>query len=334
MPRLLAMRYAATLPAAAADAVSQPQDTAQEGTSESQYKSIARPSWRSTSATAAGSPSKSRWQASLSSSMDKLRALTSSTPQSKPAADPLDVPSMQHDSAEAVQSEQHAGAQEQPAPQQHSQQGGASRSYVPSWGATRYLPTFVPFGGQHHLYAPAAASGASPLLSRAVRPPESSEAEDSEALAALESHEDSSPRPRASAGAEEHQKAGSYPSSRGSKEQPEVQPASRPGTPPESASGRAQVDAQRAADARKYSLSLTIYHRMFTMRERAAAICSAVWSTNEGGPRAAVKLCQDLAPLMHVTAACAQLPILPPSPIQPAAPEPAYRRYSTHLTIP
>lgn len=319
------MRYAASLPAAAAEAVSQPQAAAQEDTAsadtpvaESGDKGFARPAWHSPSATAAGPPLRSRWHTSLSLSMDKLRALTSGTAQSRPVADPLDA-STQQDIAEPVQGEQHAAAQEQPAPQQQSQQGGALRSYVPSWGPARYLPTFVPFGGQHHLYAPATASAAAPLLSRAVRFVETFEAEDAEALAALGSQEDSFPGPQAPAGPEEHQRASSYLSSKASREQPEAQAASRPSTPPVPPTGTAQEEAETADGARRYTLSLTTYHRMYTMRERAAAVCSAAWSPNEHTPRPAVQRCQDLAPSMLMTGASAQMPILQPSPVQPSA---------------
>ena len=329
VPRLLAMRYAASLPAAAADAVSQPQPAAQEDAaradmpaSASGDKGFARPSWDSTSATAAGSPSRSRWHTSLSSSMDKLRALTSGTAQSRPAADPSDG-STQQDIAEPVQGEQHAAALEQPAPQQQGLQGGALRPYVPSWAPARYLPTYVPFGGQHHLYAPATASAATPLLSRAVRSAETFEAEDAEALAALESQKDSVPGPQAPAGPEEHQRASSYLSSKGRREQPEVQAASRPGTPPGLPPGTAQVEAETTYGARRYTLPLTTYHRMYTMRERAAAICSAAWSTDKHRSRPAVQLCQDLAPSMLMTGATAQMPILQPLPVQPSA---SYRR--------
>ena len=330
MPRLLAMRYAASLPAAAAEVVSQAQTAAQEEVTASQASAPehgseggAQPSWRSISASPAGFPSRPRWHASLSSGMDKLRALTGTTAQIRPASGPLDTQS-QLSAAPAKHDEQRTNEQEEPVLQQQSQHIIPTRSYVPSWGPARYLPTFVPFGGQHHLHAPAV-SAIAPLPSRALQSSESFEAEDAEALAALRAQESTSVGAQASAGDEDYQRANLHSGSEASIEMSQTQPP-QPSLPPDQHRGSIeQAEAERVAMARKYALPLT-YHRMYTMRERAAAICSTAWPPDRGRSGPPVQLSQDLAPALLVTAANAQLPIWPPSPTKPSPPEVAYRR--------
>lgn len=335
VPRLLAMRYAASLPAAAADTMSQPQEvTAQDGSvragspePKQQDRGLARLSWRDTSASAAESPSKATWHASLSSSMDKLRALTGTTAASRAAPDPLHPSAgSQHrpSTTVAAQSRQEAAA--------HEQSGGLQQSGLvgSGWAPARYLPTFVPFGGQHHLLAPATAQ-----VQSGTRPgPATSEAEDAEALAALEAQEGSSAQVQASAGRQEEDTADHHPRhSAISTEQAQDLAAppehfSSQHSPELQGNSRAQAEAERVAVTRRYALPLS-YHRMYTMRERAAAICSAAWpvdADSSSAARQAVQLSQKLAPQMLVTAASAQLPVWPPSPSLPSTPEAANRR--------
>ena len=204
---------------------------------------------------------------------------------------------------------------------QQSQYGGLVRAYMPSWAPGRYLPSFVPFGGQHHLYAPVTA----PPQPSAHQAPAASYAEDAETLAALEAQGRSSTQALASAGEA---------SSTGSAE------ASLPGHPGfklgsplrGSRIDREQADAERAAATRRFSLPLT-YHRMYTMRDRAASICSAAWpldSATSGVARPAVRLWQDLGPQMQVSVASAHLPIWAPSPSPAPHSEAANRRCSHH----
>ena len=84
MPGLLAMRYTARLPAAAADAI--PQSLNHEAAADVssavpgwQKPGIVRLSWPDAAASGAVSPLKPTWHGSLSSSLDKLRSLTSGT---------------------------------------------------------------------------------------------------------------------------------------------------------------------------------------------------------------------------------------------------------------
>jgi len=328
VPRLLAMRYAASLPAAAAEVVSQPQTAAQEEVTASQASAPehdseggAQPSCRGTSASPAGSPSRPRWHASLSSGMDKLRALTGTTAQIRLASGPLDTQS-QLSAAPAKHDEQRTNAQEESVLQQQSQHGIPARSYVPSWGPARYLPTFVPFGGQHHLHAPAV-SPTAPLPSRALQSSESFEAEDAEALAVLRAQESTSVE--AQAGDGDYHRADLYSSSKTTIETSQTQPSQPSSRPDQHRGSIEQAEAERVAMTRKYALPLT-YHRMYTMRERAAAICSTAWPPDRGRSGPPVQLSQDLAPALLVTAANAQLPIWPPSPTKPSPPEAAYRR--------
>ena len=170
---------------------------------------------------------------------------------------------------------------------------------------------FVPFGGQHYLYAPAAAATQSTVLQ--LGPPEpndASEAEDTEALAALEAQRNSSGQPQASDGSESQQTAAAHQSH--STARPERSSSGHSRAAELHESSRAQSEAERAALTRKYALPLT-YHRMCTMRQRAAAICETAWPLrSDSVGREAVQLSQGLAPRMEVSAAIAQLPVLPP----------------------
>ena len=321
VPGLLAMRYAARLPAAAADAMPQPpkQEAAVHVSSavpEWQKAGIGRPLWSDASASGAVPPLKPAWHGSLSSSLDKLRGLTGSTANGSTApatqSTPADNGSLQSrpgtaPSADQIQSAEGTSAREQ----QQSQQSSLGKTYVPTWGPARYLPAFVPFGGQHYLYAPAAAPSRSTVLQTGPpEPNDASEAEDTEALVALEAQRNSSGQPQASDGSEPQQTAELHQSHSTARSERSSSGHSRAAELHESS--RAQAEAERVALTRKYALPLT-YHRMCTMRKRAAAICETAWPLrHDSAGREAVQLSRGLAPRMEVSAASAQLPVLPP----------------------
>jgi hypothetical protein len=322
------MRYAAQLPAAAAESVLQPHTVLHEDTSdtsasdpEPQIDNLVQPSCRSASGSASHSPSKPAWHASLSSSLDKLRALTGTALHGRPDASALHQPQPELSSAMPVHDTMQADAHSPNPGLQQSQQGGLARAYMPSWAPGRYLPSFVPFGGQHLLYAPVM----QPPRPNADQAPAPSDAEEAETLAALQAQVGSSAQALVSA-----RKASSAGSAEAS---PPHRPGSRLGSPPKgSRSDIEQADAERAAATRRFALPLT-YHRMYTMRDRAAAICSAAWpldSASTGAARRAVQLCQDLGPQMQVRLASAQLPIWAPSPSPAPHSEAANRRCRHH----
>ena len=322
VPGLLAMRYAARLPAAAADAM--PQSPKQEAAAHvssavpdwQRKAGIARPSWPDAAASGPVSPLKPAWHGSLSSSLDKLRSLTGSTANGKtaPATQSTSVEngSLQSrpDTAPSADQTQSAGgtsAREQ----QQSQQSSPGRLYIPSWRPARYLPAFVPFGGQHYLYTPAAVPTKSAVLQTGPpQPNDASEAEDAEALVALEAQHNSSGQPQASDGSDSQQRAALHQLHSTARSERSSSRHSRAAELPESS--RAQAEAERAALTRKYALPLT-YHRMCTMRQRAAAICETAWPLRQDFVgREAVQLSQGLAPQVEVSAASAKLPMLPP----------------------
>ena len=321
VPGLLVMRYAARLPAAAADAM--PQSPKQEAAAhvssavpDWQKAGVARPTWPDAAASGAVSPLKPAWHGSLSSSLDKLRSLTGSTASGRTApafqSTPAESGSLQSRPGTAPSANQTYSAEGISArEQQQSQQSSPGKTYIPSWRPARYLPAFVPFGGQHYLYAPAAAPTQSTVLQ--LGPPEpndASEAEDTEALAALEAQRNSSGQPQASDGSESQQTAAAHQSH--STARPERSSSGHSRAAELHESSRAQSEAERAALTRKYALPLT-YHRMCTMRQRAAAICETAWPLrSDSVGREAVQLSQGLAPRMEVSAAIAQLPVLPP----------------------
>ena len=288
VPGLLAMRYTARLPAAAADAI--PQSLNHEAAADVssavpgwQKPGIVRLSWPDAAASGAVSPLKPTWHGSLSSSLDKLRSLTSGTANGRTApatqSTPAEYGSLQSrrgttSSAGQIQPAEGISAAEQQRSQQ-SKQSCPGRTYIPSWRPARYLPAFVPFGGQHYLYAPAAVPAKSTVLQVGPSQPDgASKAEDTEALVALEAQRNSSGQPQASDGSESQQTAAlrrTYGTSRSE------QSSSRHGRAAELHESIApQAETERAALTRKYALPLT-YHRMCTMRKRAAAICETAW---------------------------------------------------------
>ena len=321
VPGLLAMRYAARLPAAAADAM--PQSPRQEAAAhvssavpDWQKAGIAQPSWPDAAASGAVLPLKPAWHGSLSSSLVRLRSLTGSTANGRTASAtqsrPAENGSLQSRPSTAPSADQTQSAEDTSArEQQQSQQSSPGKTYIPSWRPARYLPAFVPFGGQHYLYAPAAVPNKSTLSQAGPpQPSDASEAEDTEALVALEAQRSPSGQPQASDGSGSQQTAAPHQSH--STARPERSSSEHSRAAELHESSRAQAEAERAALARKYALPLT-YHRMCTMRQRAAAICETAWpSRQDVVGREAVQLSQGLAPRMEVSAASAQLPVLPP----------------------
>ena len=322
VPGLLAMRYAARLPAAAADAM--PQSANQEAAThvssavpDWQKAGIARPSWPDAAASGAVSPNKPAWHGSLSSSLDKLRSLTGSAASGRTApatqSTPEESGSLQSrpgtaPSADQTQPAEVPSAREQ---QQSQQSSPAGKTYIPTWRPARYLPAFVPFGAQHYLYAPAAVPTKGTVLQTGPpHPNDASEAEDTEALVALEAQRDSSGHSQASDGSESQQTAALHQSHSTAHSERSSSGHSRAAELHKSSG--AQAEAERVALTRKYALPLT-YHRMCTMRKRAAAICETAWPLrHDSAGREAVQLSQGLAPRMEVSAASAQLPVLPP----------------------
>ena len=315
------MRYAARLPAAAADAMPQPpiQQAAAHVSSAApdwQKAGIARPSWPDAAASGAVAPLKPAWHGSLSSSLDKLRSLTSSTANGRTApatqSTPAENGSLQSRPGTALSADQTQSAEgTSGGERQQSQQSSPGKTYIPSWRPARYLPAFVPFGGQHYLYAPAAVPTKSTVLQTGPpHPNDASEAEDTEALVALEAQRDSSGQPQASDGSESQQTAALHQSHSTARSERSSSGHSRAAELQESS--RAQAEAERVALTRKYALPLT-YHRMCTMRKRAAAICETAWPLRQDFVgREAIQLSQGLAPRMQVSAASAKLPVLPP----------------------
>ena len=295
-----------------------------------QKAGIARPSWPNAAASGAVSPLKPAWHGSLSSSLDKLRSLTGSTASGRtppaPQSTPAETGSLQSrpgtaPSADQAQSAGGTSAREQ----QQSQQSSPSKTYIPSWRSARYLPAFVPFGGQHYLHAPAAAPTKSTVLQTGPSEPnDASEAEDTEALVALEAQRNPSD------GSESQQTAASHQSH--STARPERSSSGHNRAAELHESSRAQAEAERAALTRKYALPLT-YHRMCTMRKRAAAICETAWPLRQDFVgREAVQLSQGLAPRMEVSAAGAKLPVLPPQRALQARSEIADSRFAPNLS--
>ena len=333
VPDLLAMRYAARLPAAAADDMPQApnQETAAHVSSAVPNRQKAGnlwPSWPDAAASSAVLPLKPTWHVSLSSSLDKLRSLTGTTANGKTASATQSTPAEYGSpqsrpgtapSADPTQSAEGTSAGEQ----QQSQQSSPGKTYIPSWMPARYLPAFVPFGGQHHLYAPATVPAKSTVLQMPPQPNDASEAEDTEALVALEAQHNSSGQPQPPDGSKSQQTAALRQSHSTASFEQSSSRHSRAAELHESS--RAQAEAERVALTRKYALPLT-YHRMCTMRKRAAAICETAWPLRcDFIGREAVQLSQGLAPQMEVSATNAQLPVLPPQRALQARPETADR---------
>lgn len=160
--------------------------------------------------------------------------------------------------------------------------------------AARYLPIYVHFGSQHHLHA---LPGEAPPLAPT---PVQDSAEDAETLATLRqqgAETSGAPGGAISDGAPEPAQRGGY------------------------------LGALAVQQYRSYVNVLT-YHRMYAMRQRAAAHCAAALGPawHSARPRAPAELCDGVAPPLDARAASARLPparVHLPAPDQSAGQQPS-----------
>ena len=217
------------------------------------------------------------WRARLTGSLDRLRALTAQ-PQ----------PRQQQAGHAAPHASQHA---EPP-----NTQPASSTLQALASTASRYLPIYVHFGSQHQLHA---------LHEVVAQPPISSDAEAEEGadiLAALQQEQEQEHDVDAAHGQYGSPAAEQHPDD-------DHTAASSSSISSSSPAGNGAAAATRRA-------RLLSHHRMYAIRERAAEACAAA-AALDGLPRHAqaatpVQLRDDVAPQLIVAAAMARLPPLPP----------------------
>lgn len=166
------------------------------------------------------------------------------------------------------------------------------RAKMLSSTAARYLPIYVHIGSQHQLHAP---PGEPPLRPESLQ----DSAEDAETVVALAQQD-------AASGA-----ASASPDATGLLEQ-------------QQAPGRKGYNGLGVPAYRSY-LNVLSYHRMFAIRQRAAALCAAAvgrdWLTSRRQPAGPAELCENIAPRLEAAAAGGRVP---PSRPQPPTPAPAH----------
>lgn len=166
------------------------------------------------------------------------------------------------------------------------------RAKMLSSTAARYLPIYVHIGSQHQLHA---LPGEPPLRPESLQ----DSAEDAETVVAL---------------AQQDAVSGAASTSQDASGLLEQQQA--PGNNWYSGLG---VPAYRSY------FNVLSYHRMFAIRQRAAALCAAAvgrdWPTPRREPARPAELCDNIAPRLEVAAASGRVP---PSPPQPPIPAPVH----------
>ena len=324
LPRLLAMQRSAGLPAAAAGSAqhaSLPGEqqhpgssgVAQRAAEAAQLPQRPKRSWSEGPGDAphaedAQKPLRLR----LINGLDRLRALTAQHAQRGEQEEP-------QRQQQQRQQQQPASLQpgEEPHPEEHISSNGSTLQALAST-ASRFLPIYVPFGGQHHL----------PALPGAARPPARADTEAEEGLdilAALQQQEALERRQQ-----DERQEA----QQQQQQQQEEAQEGQAPVLPPEGGPDQGQREAQGgeegaggAAAARRSAAYLLSHHRMYAIRERAAAACAAAAklggaAAHRAGVRPAVQLSDDVAPRLSISTATARLAPVPPhmEPLDRASP--------------
>ena len=168
--------------------------------------------------------------------------------------------------------------------------------------ASRFLPIYVPFGSQHHL----------PALPGAAQPPDRADTEAEEGLDILAALQQQQQEEQQQQDRQEAQQ-----------QQEEVQEGRASLLPPEQGLDQGQREPQggieegvgSAAAARRTAYLLS-HHRMFAIRERAAAACAGAARlggvAQRAGSRPGVQLSDEVVPPLSITAAAARLAPLPP----------------------
>jgi hypothetical protein len=255
------------------------------------------------------------WRAKLSNGLERLRLLTtSSRPVSRPATPEETGHHSGHPHPLAMQ------ARAEASPRLASASLVSTNLQFLTSTAARYVPVFVHIGTQHLLHAPPGALPLSPVAEQPARQGPGASAP----LPPVPSHNTDSlgehvlPRPPEGAGTNAVSEDGPFGH------------AAADGS--QSGSGHslpAAPDSRTAAEAaaiRRVFLDRLTYHRMFTLRERAAAVCAALLEPillggGSGGMGCSVRVSvsDDVAPPLHVRSAAGLV-----SPLRPAAHEAAH----------